>query len=345
MDTLDVLVIGAGQAGLAAGFHLKQTGLRYAILDAAKAPGGSWRNYYDSLVLFSPARYSSLEGMPFGGDPDHYPARDEVVAYLQNYASKFDLPVIADARVIEVTREEGMFRVTASSGGTLHARSVIAATGSFGNPYIPDLSGQSEYRGRILHAFDYRNATPFEEQRIVVVGGANSAVQIGVELARVARVTLALRSRIFLVPQHILGKDGHFWLRVTGLDKTRFLSDQSTPVVDAGHYRRTIKAGRPDTRRMFTRLTERGVIWRDGTKENVDTIILATGYRPSLQYLSGLAALDSRGLPRQRNGVSTSVPGLYYVGLSGQRNFASATLRGVSSDAGVVVNHLLRETT
>lgn len=336
----DALVIGAGQAGLAAGYHLKQAGLRFAILESGAAPGGSWRSYYDSLVLFSPAEYSSLPGLPFPGDPDHYPTRDEVVAYLRDYAATFDLPVISDARVATVDRDGDLFRVTTTAGATFVSRSVIAATGSFGNPYVPDIPGRSEYRGRVLHAFDYREPSPFAGQRIVVVGGANSAVQIGVELARVARVTLALRSRIFFTPQRILGKDGHFWLRVLGLDRSRFLSDQSTPVVDAGHYRKAVRAGRPDTRPMFTRFTERGVVWRDGTTEDVDTVILATGYRPNLRYLSPLGALNPNGMPLQKRGVSTTVPGLFYVGLSGQRNFASATLRGVGPDAEVVVERL-----
>jgi putative flavoprotein involved in K+ transport len=324
------------------GHRLKEAALRFAILEAGAAAGGSWRSYYDTLVLFSPARYSSLPGLPFPGDPDHYPARDEVVAYLQGYAAKLELPVSPNARVDAVERDGGLFRVVTSSGESLLTRSVIAATGSFGNPYIPELPGRSGYRGVVLHAFDYREPSPFAGQRVVVVGGANSAVQIGVELARVARVTLALRSRIIWMPQRILGKDGHFWLRVTGLDRSRFLRDQSTPVVDAGHYRAAVVAGRPDTRRMFTRFTDQGVVWRDGTQENVDAVVLATGYRPSLQYLSGLGALDARGRPRQKGGVSRNVPGLYYMGLSGQRNFASATLRGVGPDAEVVARHLLR---
>ncbi len=320
-------------------------------------------------MLFSPGKYSSLPGLPFPGDPDHYPTRDEVIAYLHEYAAKFELPIVTNARVVAVERpltrpsatlspQAGRgalaedtsvsrmrgdeFQITLANGETLHTCSVIAATGSFGNPYIPDIPGRGDYRGRVLHAFDYREPSSFAGQRIVVVGGANSAVQIGYELARVARVTLALRTRIHWSPQRFLGKDGHFWLRITGLDYVRILSDQSTPVVDPGQYRRAIRAKRPDARKMFTRFTQNGVVWSNGEEENVDTVILATGYRPNLHYLDRLGALNAAGLPLQRAGVSTTVPGLYYVGLSGQRNFASATLRGVGPDAERVVRWLVQ---
>lgn len=335
-------MIGGGQAGLAAAYHLKQAGRRFLVLEAGGAAGGSWRSYYDSLVLFSPAAYCSLPGLPFPGDPDHYPTRDEVVAYLLRYAAELELPVRSGARVSSVIREGDLFQVS-TSAGSFEARAVIAATGSFGHPYVPDLPGRADFRGQVLHAFDYRNPEPFHGRRVVVVGGANSAVQIGIELARTARVTLALRSRIHWVPQRILGFDGHFWLRVTGLDKSRLLSDQSTPVVDPGGYRRAVAAGQPDSRPMFTRFTETGVVWRGGIKENVDTVLFATGYRPDLGYLAPLGALGplgADGRPRQRAGISTTVPGLYFMGLSGQRNFASATLRGVGSDAEIVVRDL-----
>ena len=264
-----------------------------------------------------------------------------MIAYLQEYAAKFKLPIVTNARVVSVERDDE-FHITLANNETLHTRTLIAATGSFGNPYIPDIPGRAEFRGRVLHAFDYREPSSFAGQRIVVVGGANSAVQIGYELARVARVTLALRTRIHWSPQRILGKDGHFWLRLTGLDYVRILRDMSTPVVDPGFYRRAIKAKRPDARKMFTRFTEHGVVWANGEEERIDTVILATGYRPNLHYLDRLGALRPDGRPLQRNGVSTTVSGLYYVGLSGQRNFASATLRGVGPDAERVVRRLVQ---
>jgi putative flavoprotein involved in K+ transport len=216
----------------------------------------------------------------------------------------------------------------------------VVASGFFGRPNIPNLPGQAQYRGRVLHAAEYRRPEPFRRQRVVVVGGANAAVQIGVELAQVAQVTLATRHPIHYLPQRVLGHDIHFWLKLSGLDRSQWLDEQSMPVFDTGKYRAALALGRPDYRPMFERFTADGIIWSDGAHEKVDAVIFATGYRPHLAYLAGLDAFDEPGRARQRRGVSTSVPGLYYVGLPRQRNVASATLRGAGPDAQIVVNHL-----
>ncbi|MFB0722087.1 flavin-containing monooxygenase [Aeromonas salmonicida] len=133
---LDVVVIGAGQAGLACGWHLKQQGLSFVILDAQARPGGNWRNYYDSLELFSPAAYSSLPGMPFPGAPGHYPGRDEVVRYLEQYADRFQLPVRQGVQVTQVVRADAGFQITAANGQGLLASAVIVASGAFSRPCL-----------------------------------------------------------------------------------------------------------------------------------------------------------------------------------------------------------------
>lgn len=340
MNTLyDTIVIGAGQAGLAMGYHLQQAGLRFLILEAGDEPGGSWLYFYDSLLLNSPARYSSLPGLPFPGDPRHYPHRDEVVPYLRRYAAHFKLPVVTGVRVSSVERTGLTFRLT-TSRGRYQAQTVVAATGFFGRPHLPHLPGQAEFRGQRLHAADYRRPEPFRGQRLVVVGGGNAAVQIGVELAQVARVTLATRHPIHYLPQRIFGQDIHFWLNLTALDHTQWLGDKIAPVFDSGTYRAALAAGRPDQKPMFERFTANGVVWPEGHHEAVDTVIFATGYQPHLPYVAGLGALDEAGDVLQRKGVSTTVPGLYYVGLPRQRTVASATLRGVGADARIVADHL-----
>ena len=251
-----------------------------------------------------------------------------------------------NARVVTVHRTATGFQVLLADGTTLEAGTLIAATGSFHRPYLPLVPGQELFRGQLLHSSAYRNPDIYQGQHIVVVGGGNSAVQIAVELARVARVTLATRTVVRFTPQRILGRDIHFWTRLLGLERLplsgRLRLQEFNPVLDTGIYRHALATGLLHHRPMFAGFSPEGVIWANGERERVDTVIFATGYRLNLDYLAGLDALDGAGRARQRAGVSLTTPGLAYVGLPAQRTFASATLRGVGPDAAYVLAHLRR---
>ncbi|GIJ52392.1 monooxygenase [Virgisporangium aliadipatigenens] len=337
------MVIGGGQAGLATVRVALDAGLSPVLVDAGSGPGGSWPSYYDSLTLFSPARFSGLPGMPFPGDPDRYPRRDEVVAYLAAYAAGLDADLRWGVRVDRVRRERDGFVVSTASGEEARARLVVAASGGFGRPHRPALPGLDSFAGTVLHSSQYRSPALFVGRRVVVVGGGNSAVQIAVELAETARVSIVTRDRLRWQPQRILGRDFHWWLSRTGLDTSRLgplLANGGVPVIDAGRYRTAIAAGRPDHRPMFRRLDGDRVVWSDGSPERLDGVILATGFRPDVAYLHGTAAVDGDGVPVHSGGVSRTVDGLGFVGLERQRSFASATLRGVGRDAAFVLRAL-----
>lgn len=343
MSFADVVVIGGGQAGLATAYAALRQGWTPVVLDASAGAGGSWPRYYDSLTLFSPARFSALPGMPFPGDPDRYPVRDEVVAYLGGYAQRLDADLRWGHRVERVERRDGGFVVHTVDGTVVEGRMVVAASGGFSRPHRPLLPGLESFTGTVLHSAEYRNPALFAGARVVVVGGGNSAVQIAVELAEAARVSITTRRPLRWQPQRILGRDFHWWLTRTGLDTAALgprLVKGTQPVLDDGRYRAAVRAGRPDHRPLFTRLDGDRVMWSDGSRERVDVLILATGLRPQLAYLQGTAALDEDGAPLHEGGVSTTVPGLGYVGLERQRSFASATLRGVGRDAGYVLKAL-----
>ncbi|GGL50085.1 oxidoreductase [Planomonospora parontospora subsp. antibiotica] len=346
MRGMDTIVIGSGQSGLAAARALRNAGLIPVVLEAGEQPTGSWARYYDSLTLFSPARYSALPGAPFDGDADRYPHRDEVVAYLQRYAARLDADIRTGARVTAVRADSGGFIVELTDGTALSAPSVIAASGSFGNPHLPLLPGQETFTGQILHAAAYRNPAPHAGKRVVVVGAGNSAVQIAHDLADVAAVTLATRAPIRFVDQRPLGRDLHFWFAITGFDRLparRADAPPAVPVLDDGRYRRALADGRITRRAMFTGFADDAVVWADGTREHVDAVVFATGYRPHLPYLHALGGvLDSSGRPRQRGGMSTVHPGLGFLGLEWQRTPASNTLRGVGRDAAHLARHLAR---
>ena len=334
----DVVVVGGGQSGLAAASALRAEGLAPLVLEAGTEPVGSWPNYYDSLKLFSPAAYSGLDNFPFRGDPERYPARDEVVDYLREYATTLDADIRTGCRVTSVipTGRRG-FLVTTDTGEAIQAAAVVAATGSFGSPHLPALLGQDSFGGRLLHVADYRRPEAYVDQRVVVVGAGDSAVQIGYELSDVAQVTIATRQPLSFLPQRIAGRDLHYWLERTGFDDlppewlARLIP--RTLVTDGGRYQAALESGRLDRRPMLTALDGEHVIWSDGTREVVDTIVFATGYRPHVDYLHALGALTD-GLPRHAGGISTTHPGVAYVGIEFQRSYASNTLRGVSRDAG-----------
>ncbi|MBA9005232.1 flavin-containing monooxygenase [Thermomonospora cellulosilytica] len=347
--TAPLVIIGGGQAGLATAHTARTLGMNSVVLEAADRVAGSWPHYYDSLTLFSPARRSALPGLAFPGDPDGYPTRDEVVAYLADYAARLDADIRTGHRVEKVIAASmGGFEIVTVGGEVFAAPLVVAATGAFSRPHRPALPGLDSFVGTVLHSAEYRRPEPLAGKRVVIVGGGNSAVQIAIELADHARVTLATRYPLRFMPQKVLGRDMHLWLAWTGLDtagwaRPLLTGGQGTPVFDTGAYRARIATGNPDRRPMFTHLDGDQVVWDDGVRERVDVVLLATGYRPGVDYLADLnGALDDAGQPRHRGGICLTHPGLGFVGLEWQRSFASATLRGVGPDARHVLNHLLR---
>ena len=240
-------------------------------------------------------------------------------SYLRAYATELDVDIRTGHRVRRVQpREGGGFTILADADLELAADLVIAASGGFGSPHHPVLPGLESFMGQLLHAAEYRRPESFAGRRVLVVGGGNSAIQIAAELAHVARVSIATRSPLKFTAQRPLGRDLHWWLTRSGLDaapSARWLRGHTTPVLDDGRYRAALGTGNPGARGMFAGLDDDLVVWPDGRRERVDAIILATGYRPHLDYLQGPGALDAEVRPLHRSGRSATVPGLGYVGL------------------------------
>ncbi|MBN8870757.1 MAG: NAD(P)/FAD-dependent oxidoreductase [Solirubrobacterales bacterium] len=344
MERTELLVIGAGQSGLAAAHTARQRGIETLLLDASESTAGSWPRYYESLKLFSPARYSGLPGLEMDGDPDRYPSRDEVIAYLESYGQQFSDDLRMGERVESVERHpEGGFLTNTEAGSVYWSRSVIAATGHFERPFQPDLRGLEGFGGQVIHSAEYISPEPFAGSRVVVVGAGNSAIQIAADLAPESEVILATRSKIKWMSQRPLGRDIHWWLTLTRFDTAKvswLLNRLPVSVIDDGLYRSAIERGEFARRPMFDRIDGHELVWSDGSREHADHLILATGYRPNLAYLNHLGALTTDGTPSHGGGVSTVVPGLGFVGLEFQRSFSSNTLRGCGRDAAHVVDRL-----
>ena len=341
----DVVVIGAGQSGLAAARALQVRGISPVVLEAGDRAAGSWPCYYDSLKAFSPARFNSMPGMPFPGDPDRYPARDEVADYLDKYAAGLGVKIHTGARVVTVGKDDGEFVVVTADGRRLRAAGIVAASGSFSSPYRPVFPGQGSFAGELTHVADYRNPAPYAGKRVIVVGAGDSAAQVANELAPLARVTVAARHPLRFIPQRIGGRDVHHWLGETGFDSlpAEWLDKITggSVITDSVGFQQTLADGLLDVRPMFAGLDGDSVVWNQRERERADAVILATGYRPSLGYLRDLGALDPGGAPLHAGGISTTHLGLVYLGLEHQRSFASNTLRGVSADASAVIAPLV----
>jgi putative flavoprotein involved in K+ transport len=342
----DVVVIGAGQAGLAIGYDLSRQGLHFLIVDAADSVGAAWRERWDSLVLFTPRRYSSLPALPFPGDPEGYPTRDEVIAYLEQYAETFDLPIELNSRVQRLTRDDGRF-VLDVNGSSTGADQVVIATGPFQAPYVPDLAARLAPEVVQMHSTDYRNPDSVPQGIVLVVGGRNTGFQIAKELSATREVHLAVGSRQTPLPQKILGRDLFWWLT-----KSRFLSTTvESRLGQRLQHRETLIGSSPrelerrygvKLRPRAMRASERTVVFAEGSELEVDAVIWATGYGPDYSWID-LPVFDSDGRLRHRRGV-TEVPGLYFLGLTWQHTRGSALIGWVEDDAEFISEQISQRT-
>jgi putative flavoprotein involved in K+ transport len=329
---IDVVVIGAGQAGLAVGHTLKHAGVDFVILDAATELGVSWTNRWDSLRLFTSARFCGLPGLPFPGDPDRYPLKDEVPEYFQAYASTFDLPVHLGHRVVSVSRSDGVFTVT-MPGTTITARQVVAAVGAFQTPVIPEYSQRLPSTVTQLHSHAYRNPEQIPLGTVAVVGSANSGLQIAAELSGSHDVVVCRGRKQPRLPQRILGRDAFWWLSNSGILRL----PTNTPLARRFAMPDPVVGTKIDELARSISFTERVIdvagaqlVTADGKRIDASTVLWATGYRNDWSWL-GAELLGADGLPEHDAGVGAS--GLHFVGLYRMRNRGSALLGFVGRDA------------
>ena len=329
----DVVVVGGGQAGLAIGHFLAEQGRDFVILEAASEPAATWRERWDSLVLFTPVRNDSLPGKPFPGDPDHYPTRDEVVAYLEDYA--LDLPVELNSRVTAV-RQTGDGYVIEVDGRRRHeADQVVVATGPFQVPAIPEVANRLDPDVVQLHSTEYRSPDALPVGTTLVVGGGNTGFQIAEELAGSRDVHLAIGSRQTPLPQRILGRDLFRYLEALGLMR----KSVETRIGSRMQHRETLIGSSPrGIRRRGVRVHSRAVdaagrevTFSDGEQLPVDAVVWATGFRVDHSWIDA-PVFDESGRAQHRRGV-TDAPGLYFLGLQWQYTRGSALLGWVKEDA------------
>jgi putative flavoprotein involved in K+ transport len=342
---LDVLVIGGGQAGLAMGYYLKEMDYRFQIVEGNPRLGDSWRNRYDSLVLFTPRAYSALPGLAVPGDPDGYPTKDEIADYLERYAGHFDLPVVTETGIRSLTRIDGGFRARTDEGEIIDTRAVVLATGAFQRSAVPAISHRLSSEVVQLTPESYKRPGQVPDGRVLLVGDGATGRQIAVELAATHEVILATGRPRRVSPQRILGKSVFWWM-----DRLGILRASRETLVGRYLMRtdpfpgKSLGLGRLRRRdiRVAGRLShadEKRVGFADGETAQVDAVIWATGYRDQSRWVAIPEVKDPRGGFAQQRGVSP-VPGLYFMGQSWQWTRGSALLAGVGDDAAYVASRI-----
>lgn len=346
----DVVVVGGGQAGLAMGYFLARQRRNFTILEAADAPAAAWRERWDSLKLFTPVRYDSLPGLAFPGDPDTYPGRDEVVAYLARYAEHFELPVELGSRVRTVRGADGGYLVELDNR-TYAADQVVIATGPFQVPRVPAFAARLDAGVVGLHSTAYRGPEQLPDGPALVVGGGNTGFQIAEELSRTRAVHLSIGSRQMPLPQRIAGRDLFRYLEALGVMRVTVASRLGQRLWD----RETLIGSNPRAarRRHGIRLHPRAVdaadaevVFDDGTRVSPAAVVWATGFALDHSLLE-LPVFDDAGRIVHGRGVTDS-PGLYLLGLPWQNTRGSALLGWVEEDAEFIAERIAahqRETT
>ncbi len=342
---LDVLVIGAGQAGLALGRQLQQRGLRFSLVDRNARVGDSWRQRFDSLTLFTPRAYSALPDMPMPGDPDGYPPKDEMADYLEAYVARFDLPVALGTGIASLERSGGGFHAVTDSGDELTARTVVIATGGFQEPVVPAIAEQLSADVVQVTAATYRNPDDMPAGTVLVVGDGATGRQIALELSESRRVVLATGRPRRVSRDRMLGRSVFWWMDRLGILRVSPESRIGSRLKTADPF--------PGMHLALDRLRERGitvvgrlgraegrtVAFASGERVDIDAVIWATGYRDRTAWVRIPQAIDASGAFAHERGVSP-VPGLFYIGRSWQASRGSALVTGVGRDAAEIAGRI-----
>ena len=371
----EVLVIGAGPAGLAVAATLHERGRRPLVIEKAGQVGASWRNHYSRLHLHTVKALSALPGLPFPDSAPRYVPRQGVVDYLAAYAAKAGIePRFGEEATAIVRDEAGRWRTSTRSGQTIVADAVVVTTGANNHPFAPTIEGEAHFRpaGTIVHSRDYRDATPFIGQRVLVVGMGNTGAEIALDLAENGvSVALSVRSPINIVHRDVLGRPtqqtsimlarlptpigyalarllcdvtvgdiGRYGLPRSRMSPLRQLREHGrTPVIDVGTLAR-IKSGEIAVFPAIRRLVEGGAEFVDGRSAGFDAIVLATGYRAGVAALFPASAVpvDDSGLPMQLAG-SGELDGVFFVGFDLRQ--AGGLLRTIAAQAIAVAERIV----
>ncbi len=350
-EYIDTVVVGGGQAGLSTGYHLARRGRRFVVLEANARLGDNWRCHWDSLRLYSPASRDGLPGMAFPASPRSFPTKDEVAEFLERYATVFDLPVRLSTRVRRIDRLDDRYVVDCGSIRYL-ASNVVVATGTHGRtPTVPEWADAIDPAVSQLHSSEYRNPGQLQPGPVLVVGASHSGADIAFEVAEshptilcgrdTGQMPLRIDSRrmkvlfpiVWFAWGHALSLHTPIGRRMRG-----YVRHHGAPLL---RVRRADLAARG-----IERVTARvcGVrdglpVLDDGRIIETSNVVWCTGFHHDFSWIT-LPVFDDEGWPRERRGVVTDSPGLYFTGLTFQSSFRSMLIGGAGDDARFIVRDL-----
>jgi putative flavoprotein involved in K+ transport len=349
--TIETVIIGAGQAGLATGYHLQRHDRPFVILDAAGRVGDQWRQQWDSLRLYTPTKYDGLPGLPFPGRPWSFPGKDQVADYLEQYAAHFDIPVRFGTRVTGLHAADDGGYVVVTNREELRCQNVVVCTGTFGRaPFVPEFAADLDPAILQMHSSEYRRAGQLREGPVLVVGASHSGTDIAYEVAQTHPTVLAGRD-CGQVPVRIESRQARLVFPML-MFAWKHIVTRRTPVgrkamphlrAHGGPMLRVKRSDLAD--RGVERLTERVTGVRngrpiiDGTAMDVANVIWATGFRQVFDWVR-LPIFGEDGWPREYRGVAPDAPGVFFCGMCFQHGFSSMLLPGVGRDSGHVAHKI-----
>lgn len=348
----DTIVIGGGQTGLIVGHALREHGVDFTILDASDRVGDAWRHRWDSLRLFTQAFMNGLPGMEFPGSKNAFVGKDDVAAFLEDYAREMELPVQSGVRVSRLSRNGDSFSLE-TTNGPMTARNVVVAMADYQKPNVPPFAPELDSAIRQMHSTEYRNPAQLTEGPVLVVGLGNSGADIALDVAA-GHDTIVAGKESGAVPFKLEGWFGrHLGTRLVRFAMVRVLNT-STPIGRRARPKLMVQ-GPPLVRVRPKELERAGVrrvgriagveggrpITAEGEALDVANVIWCTGYRHGFDWID-LPVLDDSGAPRTTRGVVEEVPGLYFVGLFFLHSMWSETITGVQPDVDYIVRHMMQ---
>ncbi len=352
-SAVDLVIIGAGAAGLHVAQRAAQRGIGFEVFDAHARIGDPWRDRYRSLRLFTPRRWAGLPGMRLDIGYFEYPTGVQFADHLERYAAEYDLPVRLSTRVDALTTDgAGRFHLELSTGRTVLAERVVIATGAHQRPIVPRFAVELDPRIRQVHSLDYRGPEDLADGPVLVVGAGNSGTDIALESASSAHPTTISGRNPGQIPGRIDTPIGNL---ISGI----FIRRLRNLTVDTEKGRRFREEHRGHgvnlVRNHLADLTAAGVrqvgritgvrlghpVLEDGASIEAETVVWCTGSRPRYEWADIPAAFDAHGWPVHERGLATAVPGLAFMGLPFQYSVASPTLMGMGRDAQYVIDHLV----